>query len=121
MTEMPEEESSLKEAPSGAEAGGERAPGSCRCSACGKWFVPEEETTTADSLTQAKDEQDPQAEVGASNTYDSDGRSDEEKVVCPECTDRRTAMWVVGLFLLFFCFVVLPLLIQIFGTPRPSR
>lgn len=44
-----------------------------------------------------------------------------EREVCPDCHDRRTAMWVVGLFLLFFCFVLLPLLIQLFGTPRPTR
>ena len=46
---------------------------------------------------------------------------DEERLVCPDCHDRRTVIWVVGLFMLFFCFVLLPLLIQIFGTPRPPR
>lgn len=44
-----------------------------------------------------------------------------EQTVCPECHDRRTAMWVVGLFVLFFCFVALPMMIQLFGTPRPAR
>ena len=46
---------------------------------------------------------------------------DEQRDVCSDCHDRRTAVWVVGLFLLFFCFVLLPMLIQLLGTPRPPR
>jgi hypothetical protein len=46
---------------------------------------------------------------------------EDQRDVCPDCHDRRTAVWVVGLFLLFFCFVLLPLLIQLLGTPRPPR
>lgn len=44
---------------------------------------------------------------------------DAEQTVCVECQEWRRALVVVGLFLLFFCFVALPLLVQLLNTPRP--
>ena len=66
-------------------------------------------------------EQETQAERTCSACQQLYVPDDEQRDVCPDCHDRRTAVWVVGLFLLFFCFVLLPMLIQLLGTPRPPR
>lgn len=44
---------------------------------------------------------------------------DDQQTVCVDCQEWRRALVIVGLFLLFFCFVVLPLLIQVLNTPKP--
>ncbi len=44
----------------------------------------------------------------------------EGQEVCGDCASQRTLLWVIGLGLLFFCFIALPLLIQLLGTPRPD-
>ncbi len=82
--------------------------------------TPSADSTAAATITDASSED--SAATRACTACGQAFTPDEpEREVCPDCHDRRTAMWVVGLFLLFFCFVLLPLLIQLFGTPRPTR
>jgi hypothetical protein len=40
---------------------------------------------------------------------------------CPHCAERGQLLWIVGIALLFFCFVFLPMMIQLLGTPPPGR
>jgi hypothetical protein len=41
--------------------------------------------------------------------------------LCANCSDRQRILWIMGIALLFFCFVVLPMMIQLIGTPPPPR
>lgn len=40
---------------------------------------------------------------------------------CPHCSEKGKLLWILGIALLFFCFVVLPMMIQLLGTPPPTR
>jgi hypothetical protein len=56
--------------------------------------------------------------VPSSNQPPDDSPPDE---VAEARREQLTLYAVAAIALLFFCFVVLPLMIQLLGTPRPDR